>query len=337
MCVIPCRYTEAALDTTMHHCPKHRRSPALCKDDTKKAFRAGDSRRKRNDFVELSNAVLTQCDPFIDDNDNHPYNDQAHYLLLVYKSPFYRHVSRTELHTTSHKQGRVSGQTRQPNRYNTTSTQQERTETNTPEHSLYPTLKMCRHQYLLYACSCLSPQPIYTGCPPDRCLGSYIDRNPKIMHHSCAACSYRTQQDAQRRAGSGHASHARGSRETRTHREVAHSSRRAAFDDGSNAARRESVRRWEMTQSRGLDRSRSTVQARNRPPQTRNHRYRARSISPPPLRHGSRSQRRNPSAEDELMRYSSEETEYTIRYNRTSGEWSSVASPRRRRHRPEGW
>lgn len=202
---------------------------------------------------------------------------------------------------------------------------------------------MCRYQYLRYTCTCFSLQPIYTGCPPDRCLGPYIDRTPKCMNHPCAACAYRTQQDTQRRAN--------------------------AFDDGSNAARRKSVRQWEAgrSQSRpsgltnlltnaaavgearpggftnlltntsavgGSDRSRSI-----QPQMTRNYqyRYRNRSVSPPALRHGSRSRRRDPSIEDELMRYSSEETEYTIRYNRRSGEWSSVASPRRRRHGRHGW
>lgn len=196
---------------------------------------------------------------------------------------------------------------------------------------------MCRHQYLRYTCNCLSAQPIYTGCPPDRCLGPYIDRTPKRMNHPCAACAHRTQQDAQRRAN--------------------------AFDDGSNAARRDSVRRWEAARSQrgggrhgdggrrqgtltnllttstavsGSQRSRSRS---IRPQMTQNYRYRNsdRSVSPRTLRPGSRSRRRNSSAEDELMRYSSEETEYTIRYNRGSGEWSSVASPRRRRHRRHGW
>lgn len=182
---------------------------------------------------------------------------------------------------------------------------------------------MCRHQHLLYSCGCRSALPIYTGCPPDRCHGSWVDRTPKRMNHPCAGCAYRTQQRA------------------------------TAFDDGSNAARRESVRRWESTRRRpstthsstrrpsGLtrlltsgfgerDRSRS-VSADRRPQMS----YRTQAVSPPPLRqHRHGHWERDTSAEDEMMQYSSEENDYTIRYNRDSGEWSSVASPRRhRRHR----
>lgn len=181
---------------------------------------------------------------------------------------------------------------------------------------------MCRHQYLLYTCTHTSPRPIYTGCPPDRCLGPYIDRTPKRMSHACAACAHRRQQDAHSRA--------------------------TAFDDGSNAARHESVRRWEAGRATsdgggwgggavsGSQRSRSrsaSVQLQT----TRNGRHRSRtrnrSVSPPALRHGSQARSGSTHSQDELMCYSSEDTVYTIRYNRGSGAWSSVASPSRRHHR----
>jgi len=188
---------------------------------------------------------------------------------------------------------------------------------------------MCRYQHIRYTCGCTSPQPIYTGCPPDRCRGPYTDRSPKRMGHPCAACAHRSQ--SQRHA--------------------------PLFDDGSNAARRESVRRWETTHSSGRRPSTSRQPTRltnlinaafgsDRPPLRRSRSvsvsrrpqmtYRTRSPSPPPFRRGG-SRRRNPSAEDEILRYSSEENEYTIRYNRGSGEWSSVQSPRRRRRHRDRW
>ena len=196
---------------------------------------------------------------------------------------------------------------------------------------------MCRFQYLAYSCGCTPPQPIFTGCPPDRCHGSYIDRTPKRMNHACAACAHRSQNQA------------------RTQTQIRKPS---VFDDGSNAARRDSVRRWEarsasrrqhaveynngrrrpsgltlaLSNAFGNSRSREPSASADRRTQTS---YRTLTVSPPPLRRHT-SRRRGSSLRDEMMRYSSEENEYTIRYNRGSGEWSSVVSPRQRRHRRRG-